>query len=87
MTIYELPLLVSPVLVMRDQTEYQEGLDGRVRLVGTGEERILSEADRLLSDESHLLQIAEASNPHGDDTISNQLVQLLEENLRSRSLP
>ena len=73
MTIYELPLLVSPVLVMRDQTERQEVLDGGVRLVGTDEDRILSEAERLLSDESHYLQMAEAINPYGE----NQLVQLL----------
>ena len=62
---------------MRDQTEYQEGLDGRVRLVGTDEARILSEAERLLSDDSHYLQMAEAINPYDDSTSSNQIVQQL----------
>jgi UDP-N-acetylglucosamine 2-epimerase (non-hydrolysing) len=73
----EAPSLGKPVLVMRDQTERQEGLDGGVRLVGTNEDRILSEAERLLSDEAHYQQMAEAINPYGDGTTSKQIVELL----------
>ena len=62
---------------MRDQTERQEGLDGGDRLVGTDEDRILSESERLLSDESHYQQMAAAINPNGDGTTSDQIVQLL----------
>lgn len=73
----EAPSLGKPVLVMRDQTERQEGLDGGVRLVGTNEDRILAESERLISEESHYQQMAEAINPYGDGTTSNQIVQLL----------
>ena len=65
--------LEKPVLVIRDQPERQEVLDDGSRLVGRNEDRILSETERLLSDESHYLQMAEAINPYGE----NQLVQLL----------
>lgn len=73
----EAPSLGKPVLVMRDQTERQEGLDGGVRLVGTNEERILSESERLISDDAHYQQMAEAINPYGDGTTSRQIVNLL----------
>jgi UDP-N-acetylglucosamine 2-epimerase (non-hydrolysing) len=73
----EAPSLGKPVLVMREQTERQEGLDGGVRLVGTNEDRILSEAERLLSDKTHYKHMAEAINPYGDGTTSNQIVELL----------
>lgn len=73
----EAPSLGKPVLVMRDQTERQEGLDGGVRLVGTSEEKILSEAERLISDEAHYKQMAEAINPYGDGTTSKRIVELL----------
>jgi len=73
----EAPSLGKPVLVMREQTERQEGLDGGVRLVGTDEARILEESERLITDQTHYLQMAEAINPYGDGTTSNQIVQLL----------
>lgn len=73
----EAPSLGKPVLVMRDQTERQEGLDGGVRLVGTSADRILSEAERLISDDAHYRQMAEAINPYGDGTSSRQIVDLL----------
>lgn len=73
----EAPSLGKPVLVMRDQTERQEGLDGGVRLVGTNEDRILAESERLLSDKAHYRQMAEAINPYGDGTTSSQIVELL----------
>jgi UDP-N-acetylglucosamine 2-epimerase (non-hydrolysing) len=73
----EAPSLGKPVLVMRDQTERQEGLDGGVRLVGTSEERILSESEKLLSDAGHYRQMAEAINPYGDGTTSTIIVDLL----------
>ena len=78
----EAPSLGKPVLVMRDQTERQEGLDGGVRLVGTNEEKILSEAERLISDETHYKQMAEAINPYGDGTTSQRIVELLAEHVQ-----
>lgn len=73
----EAPSLGKPVLVMRDQTERQEGLEGGVRLVGTNRERILLESERLISDSHHYQQMAEAINPYGDGTTSQHIVNLL----------
>lgn len=73
----EAPSLGKPVLVMRDKTERQEGLDGGVRLVGTDEERILTEAERLIDDEAHYNQMAEAVNPYGDGTASREILRVL----------
>lgn len=73
----EAPSLGKPVLVMRDKTERQEGLDGGVRLVGTDRERILAESERLLTDSAHYRSMAEAINPYGDGTTSERIVELL----------
>lgn len=77
----EAPSLGKPVLVMRDKTERQEGLEGGVRLVGTSEERILMEAERLIRDELYYRQMAEAINPYGDGTASKQIAEILADQL------
>ncbi|MBC8290626.1 MAG: UDP-N-acetylglucosamine 2-epimerase, partial [Planctomycetes bacterium] len=77
----EAPSLGKPVLVMRDKTERQEGREGGVRLVGTSEERILEESERLLNDQAHYRQMAEASNPYGDGTASKQIAEILAKRL------
>lgn len=74
----EAPSLGKPVLVMRDVTERQEGLDGGVRLVGTNPDRIIQESERLISDPEHHRRMAEAINPYGDGTSSRQIVDLLQ---------
>ncbi len=73
----EAPSLGKPVLVMRDKTERQEGLDGGVRLVGTSETRILDESEKLITDQSHYRSMAEATNPYGDGKTSDRVLQLL----------
>ena len=77
----EAPSLGKPVLVMRDKTERQEGLEGGVRLVGTSEERILEESERLILDDSHYQQMAEAINPYGDGTASKQIAEIVADRL------
>lgn len=63
----EAPGLGKPVLVMRENTERPEALEaGTVRLVGTDEERIVSETSRLLDDEAAYVEMANAVNPYGD---------------------
>jgi len=77
----EAPSLGRPVLVMRDKTERQEGLDGGVRLVGTSEERIITESERLIQDAKHYRQMAEAKNPYGDGTAAKQIAEILADRL------
>ena len=81
----EAPSLGKPVLVMRDKTERQEGLDGGVRLVGTDETRILSESEKLITDEAHYRNMAEATNPYGDGKTSDRVLELLDKLLSNQS--
>jgi UDP-N-acetylglucosamine 2-epimerase (non-hydrolysing) len=55
------------VLVLRTTTERPEGVDaGTAKLVGTGEEAIFTEANRLLSDQAAHAAMAHAASPYGD---------------------
>lgn len=78
----EAPTLGKPVLVLRDETERPEGIAaGTALLVGPHTDRILTEANRLLDDESAYQAMAQARNPYGDGTASAQIADLLESHL------
>ncbi|WP_159700991.1 non-hydrolyzing UDP-N-acetylglucosamine 2-epimerase [Arthrobacter sp. 18067] len=63
----EAPSLGKPVLVMRDNTERPEAVDaGTVTLIGTDEEKIVKEVDRLLNQQDAFDAMANAVNPYGD---------------------
>ena len=63
----EAPSLGKPVLVMRENTERPEAVDaGTVKLIGTDEERIVTEVDALLNDAGAYAAMANAVNPYGD---------------------
>lgn len=71
----EAPSLGKPVLVMRDTTERPEAVEaGTVRLVGTDEALIVSEAARLLDDDTWYARMSEAHNPYGDGYAANRIV-------------
>ncbi len=68
------PSLGKPILVMRDNTERPEAVEaGTVRLVGTGEERILEESSRLLEDAGHYGRMSRIHNPYGDGQASRRI--------------
>ena len=74
----EAPGLGKPVLVMRDTTERPEGVSaGTLRLVGTDEETIYREFERLLSDEGEYAAMSRASNPYGDGHASERIAEAL----------
>lgn len=74
----EAPALGKPVLVLRDVTERQEGVDaGACRLVGTEEERIVDAASELLSSEQAYAQMSRAVNPYGDGGAAERIVDAL----------
>lgn len=63
----EAPSLGKPVLVMRENTERPEAVTaGTVKLIGTGEERIVTETSTLLTDRTAYETMAHAVNPYGD---------------------
>ncbi len=75
----EAPALGTPVLVVREETERQEGVDaGTLRLVGTDVDEIVSSATRLLDDPDAYLAMASRSNPYGDGHASERIVAAFE---------
>lgn len=78
----EAPSLGKPVLVMRDTTERPEGIKaGTLKLVGTNEETIYNEFNKLLTDEEEYKKMSTASNPYGDGNACKKIADILEENL------
>lgn len=71
----EAPSLGKPVLVMRENTERPEAvLAGTVKLIGTDEDRIVSEVQTLLSDPTEYARMAQAVNPYGDGHAAERTV-------------
>ena len=74
----EAPALGKPVLVMRDVTERQEGVEaGTAKLVGTNYDAIVSNVELLLGNADEYAKMANAVNPYGDGTTSKQIVEIL----------
>lgn len=74
----EAPSLGKPVLVMRDTTERPEAVQaGTVRLVGTDREKLVSEAERLLTNPQAYAAMAHAHNPYGDGMAVQRIVKVL----------
>ena len=74
----EAPSLGKPVLVMRDTTERPEGIAaGTLKLVGTNEETIYNEFNRLLTDKAAYDKMAKASNPYGDGHACERIADVL----------
>jgi len=81
----EAPSLGKPVLVTREVTERPEAVDaGTVRLVGTDEERIVSEANALLRDAARYDAMSRAHNPYGDGRASERIVNVLSKEIECR---
>ena len=76
----EAPSLGKPVLVMRENTERPEAVvAGTVKLIGTDEDRIVSEVDRLLNDPAYFDSMANAVNPYGDGKAAERTVAAIEQ--------
>jgi len=74
----EAPALGKPVLVMRDTTERPEGVAaGTARLIGTDEDRIVSEVFTLLDDKAAYSAMARAHNPFGDGQASTRIARII----------
>ena len=74
----EAPSLAKPVLVLRDTTERPEAIEaGTVKLVGTDQEKIFNETQKLLNNKNHYKKMAEAVNPYGDGKASERIIDFL----------
>lgn len=74
----EAPSLGKPVLVLRTETERPEAVEaGTVKVIGTDTDRIVKEAEILLSDKAEYERMAKAKNPYGDGKASLYIVDAI----------
>jgi UDP-N-acetylglucosamine 2-epimerase (non-hydrolysing) len=72
------PSLGKPILVLRQKTERPEAVTaGTVKLVGTDEDRIVSEATVLLNDRGAYDEMSRVHNPYGDGRASGRISDLI----------
>jgi len=74
----EAPTFGKPTLVLRETTERPEGIEAGVALlVGTDEELIFREAEKLLTDPVAYAAMAQRANPYGDGKAADRIVSIL----------
>lgn len=74
----EAPSLGKPVLVLRTETERPEAVSaGTVKVIGTDTDRIVKEAEILLSDKDEYDRMANAKNPYGDGKASLYIIDAI----------
>ena len=77
------PSLGKPILVLREKTERPEAVEaGTVKLVGTDENRIVSEAELLLDDPDLHARMGRVHNPYGDGHASARISTAIHSFLR-----
>lgn len=75
----EAPSLGKPVLVMRNATERPEAVEsGTVILVGTNQQKIVSETVNLLTNENHYKAMSQLHNPYGDGKAARRIVNFID---------
>jgi len=78
----EAPSLGKPVLVMRDTTERPEAVEaGTVKLVGSDQDSIIKEVQKLLDNNSEYQKMSKAHNPYGDGDTSVKISNILKDRL------
>ena len=76
----EAPSLGKPVLVMRETTERPESIDaGTVKLVGSDQENIIKEVQKLLNDDAEYQRMSRAHNPYGNGKASKKILNILKD--------
>lgn len=77
----EAPTFGCPTLVMRYETERQEGIDAGVSiLVGADIDKIISNSEKILSRNKSETRL-KAQNPYGNGTSAKQIVDIISKNL------
>jgi UDP-N-acetylglucosamine 2-epimerase (non-hydrolysing) len=84
----EAPALGKPVLVLRKETERTESVDhGVAKLVGTGEEEIVSSVSLLLDDDAAWRAMAKGVSPYGDGHASERIANAIRRHFQSALAP
>jgi UDP-N-acetylglucosamine 2-epimerase (non-hydrolysing) len=80
----EAPALGKPVLVMREVTERQEGIDaGTAKLVGTDYDKLVEAMSDLLDNTSIYHQMSNTVNPYGDGNTSMKIVEIIRKKIKN----
>ncbi len=75
----EAPSLNVPIIVMRDKTEREEGIEsGCAVLGGTNTKSILKQFDKIFSSQNIYEKMKNTKNPYGDGSTSKKVVKYLE---------
>ena len=75
----EAPSIGKPVLVMRDTTERPEAVEaGTVTLVGTDQNEIVKNIQKLIDNEKLYQSMAFSHNPYGDGTASEKISKIFQ---------
>ena len=78
----EAPSIGKPVLVMRNTTERPEAVEaGTVMLVGTDENDIVNNSQKLIDDKTHYESMSFSHNPYGDGTASEKITNVFQKSL------
>ena len=76
----EAPSLGKPVLVMREKTERIEGVQkGVVKLVGSNFEKIIKEAQILISNRNEYIKMSKINNPYGNGKAAEKIVKIVKD--------
>lgn len=76
----EAPSLGKPVLVMRTTTERPEAIEaGTVKLVGSNQDNIIKEVEKLLNDNSEYKKMSKSHNPYGNGNASEKIFNILKD--------
>ena len=74
----EAPSFHKPVLVLRTETERPEAVAaGTVKVIGTDTDRVITEAESLISDKAEYEKMAAAKNPYGDGHASERIIEAI----------
>jgi UDP-N-acetylglucosamine 2-epimerase (non-hydrolysing) len=74
----EAPTFSKPVLVMRKVTERPEASQfGMAKIIGMSRERIVAEAERLLTDPGAYEDMSEGENPYGDGKAAERIAEAI----------
>ncbi len=74
----EAPTFGNPVLVMRYETERTEGIKaGFAKLVGADTDKIIAEADVILSHDKSATRLDGSKNPYGDGHAAEKIAQII----------
>ena len=79
----EAPAFNKPILVMREVTERQEGVEANVaKLIGMKADNIVKEAKKLLDSKAAYAKMSKAANPYGDGKASRRIVKAILDNFK-----